>query len=338
MTPADRVRRRLAAAALALSLASPAGALAELPDPTRFGVAVESGDIAQVRAWLDEGLPVDFVADRVGTGLMLASWEGNIELMALFVARGADVNAMNAHREQPLLHAAWKGHRDAVRWLLDRGAQINRPGLEWSALHYAVFAGHGDVVNTLIARGANIDALSTNGSSPLMMAAREGHTELAQLLVNLGADPSIRNDWGEDALVWAMRNGNPQIAKLVATPERFAEAARAPRESFGNPTRSLPAPQRLAVLMKEIRRAEAEGRSSIELQEQYLAAVRELRAARTAEEARTRVQPGAPTGLEIRARRDAPGREQAILFYERGDRGAAPTAPSFGRPADEAGP
>jgi hypothetical protein len=338
LTHAQRVRGRLVLAALALSLIAPVGARAELPDSTRFGVTVETGDIATVRAWLDEGLPPDFVADRVGTGLMLAAWEGNIELMALFVARGANLNAMNKHREQALMHAAWKGHRDAVRWLLDRGAQLNRPGLEWSALHYAVFAGHRDVANTLIARGANINALSTNGSSPLMMAAREGHTELAQLLVNLGADTSIRNDWGEDALVWAMRNGNPQIAKLVATPERFAEAARMPRENFGNPTRSLPAPQQLAELMKQIRRAEAEGRSSIDLQEQYLAAVRELRAARTAEEARASVRPGAPTGLEIRARRDAPGREQAILLYERDDRGAVPVAPPLSRPVDEAGP
>jgi hypothetical protein len=155
------------------------------------------------------------------------------------------------------MHAAWQGHRDAVRWLLDHGAQINRQGLEWSALHYAVFAGHQDVVNTLIARGADIDARSTNGSSPLMMASREGHEKLAQLLVNLGANTDIKNDWGDDALVWAMRNGNPQIAKMVTTPERFAEAARAPREQFGAATRSLPLPQRLAHLINAFRAAVA---------------------------------------------------------------------------------
>lgn len=320
LTLADHIFRRLAAATLALALTAPIGANAELPDPVRFAVAIEAGDLKTVKGWLDEGLDPEFSADRVGTGLMLAAWEGNIDMMALFVAHGADINAMNAVREQPLMHAAWKGHRDAVRWLLDRGAQINRNGLDWSALHYAVFAGHRDVVSTLIARGADINARSTNGSSPLMMAAREGHADLAQLLVNLGADTSIRNDWGDDALVWAMRYGNPQIARMVATPERFAEAARAPREQFGAAIRSLPPPQRLAVLMKQIREAEAAGRSSLALQEEYLAAVRELRAARAAEE--QRAQHAAPTGLEIRARRGAPGREQAILIY--GDREVQP--------------
>jgi len=320
LTLADHIFRRLAAASLALSMMTPLGAHAELPDPVRFAVVIEAGDLTTVKGWLDEGLDPEFNADRVGTGLMLAAWEGNIDMMALFVSHGANINAMNAVREQPLMHAAWKGHRDAVRWLLDHGAQVNRGGLEWSALHYAVFAGHRDVVNTLIARGADINARSTNGSSPLMMAAREGHADLAQLLVNLGADTSIRNDWGDDALVWAMRYGNPQIARMVATPERFAEAARAPREQFGSATRSLPPPQRLAVLMKQIREAEAEGRSSLALQEEYLAAVRELRAARAAEE--QRAQRAAPTGLEIRARRGAPGREQAILIY--GDREPQP--------------
>jgi hypothetical protein len=315
---ADRACARLAAALLALVLLTPACALAELPDRVRFGVAVEAGDVNAVKAWLDEGLDPEFLADRVGTGLMIAAWEGNIEMMALFVSRGANVNAMNASREQPLMHAAWQGHLEAVRWLLDHGAQINRKGLEWSALHYAVFAGHQNVAETLIARGADINALSTNGSSPLMMAAREGHEKIAQLLVNLGADTSIRNDWGDDAVTWAMRYSNPQIAKIVATPERFAEAARTPREQFGTPTRSLPPPQRLAEIMKAIREAEAAGRSSLELQEQYLAIAREIRAARAAEEERARGESGTPAGLEIRAQRGAPGREEAILIYDRG--------------------
>jgi hypothetical protein len=324
LTHADRARQWLAAATLALALMAPAGARAELPDPVRFAVTIQAGDVETVEGWLKEGLDPEFRADRVGTGLMLAAWEGNIGMMALFVAYGADVNAMNQNREQPLMHAAWQGHRDAVRWLLDHGAQINRQGLEWSALHYAVFAGHQDVVNTLIARGADIDARSTNGSSPLMMASREGHEKLAQLLVNLGADTDVKNDWGDDALVWAMRNGNPQIAKIVTTPERFAEAARSPREQFGAATRSLPLPQRLAHLMNAIRAAEAEGRSSLDLQEQYLAAVRELRAKRAAEEARAREKNRTPAALEIRAQRGAPGREQAVLIYDRRSQDSAP--------------
>ncbi|MBI2960398.1 MAG: ankyrin repeat domain-containing protein, partial [Betaproteobacteria bacterium] len=162
-------------------LAQPARA--ELPDPVRFGVRMELGDVAQAREWLDAGLPPDFVGDRIGTGLMIAAWEGNIALMELFVARGADVNKTNAAGEQALLHAAWRGKLDAVKWLLAHGARLNRGPLQWSALHYAVFAGYEEVAEYLIGRGADINARSTNGSSVLMMAAYEGREELARKLV-----------------------------------------------------------------------------------------------------------------------------------------------------------
>jgi hypothetical protein len=327
---AERARNWLAALGFVVLLVTAAGhARGDLPDPVRFGAAIELGDLRTARAWLDAGLPPDYLADRVGTGLMIAAWEGNIPMMELFVSRGANVNATNANGEQALLHAAWRGRTDAVRWLLDRGARINRDGLAWSALHYAAFSGHADTVKVLIARGANIDARSTNGSSPLMMAAREGHEAIAQTLVGLGADTTVRNDWGDDALVWSMRHGYPKIARMVSSPEQFAEAARRPPEAWGEPHRSKPVPDRIAALIEEMRQAEFRGRLSPELQLAYLAAVRELREIKR-QEAEAAAASGAPpvvavpAVLEITARRDAPGQEKAELRYHREPAPAAP--------------
>jgi len=305
-------------AALAGALLSlPARAAPELPDPVRFGVAVEAGDLGSARRWLEAGLPPDFIGDRVGTGMMIAAWEGNIPMMELFHAHGADVNATNALHEQALMHAAWKGRLEVVRWLLERGARLNRDGLEWSALHYAVFAGHKTVAQLLIEHGADVNARSTNASSPLMMAAREGHEELARMLLVAGADPEVRNDWGDDALAWAMRNGHPRIARMVARPEQFAAAASAP-ERFGPPTRSLPPSERLESIHGRIREAEAQGYLTADLEREYAAALREIReqwlSERQAEAAARRSMPAA---LEIRARRDAHGREEAVLIYSR---------------------
>jgi hypothetical protein len=328
--PAERAKNWLAAFGFVVLLVTAVGhaRAADLPDPIRFGAAIELGDTRAARAWLDAGLHPDFLADRIGTGLMIAAWEGNIPMMELFVARGANINAVNAAGEQALLHAAWRGRTDAVRWLLDRGAQLNRPGLNWSALHYAVFAGHVETAKALVARGADINATSTNGSSPLMMAAREGQDGIAQMLVSLGADTRVKNDWGEDALVWAMRYGHVKIARMVTTPEQFAEAARRPADAWGEPQRSKPVPDRIAVLIEEMRRAEYRGRLTPDLQGAYLAAVRELRELRRqeAEAAAASGAPpvvGVPTALEITARRDAPGQEKAELRY-----GPAPGAPA----------
>ena len=113
-----------------------------LPDPVEFGSRIEMGDLARAREWLERGLDPNFTADRIGTGLMIAAWEGNLALMELFVAKGADVNRANAVGEEALMHAAWRGNLDAVKWLLERGAKINRDPKQWTALHYAAFSGH----------------------------------------------------------------------------------------------------------------------------------------------------------------------------------------------------
>jgi hypothetical protein len=319
------------AIAAATILAAPLAARAALPDPVQFGVAIERGDLKAARAWLDEGLSPEFLGDRIGTGLMIAAWEGNIEMMELFVSRGANVNRANANGEQALMFAAWRGHLEATHWLLERGAQLNRNGMQWSALHYAVFAGHVKVVRLLLERGANLNARSTNGSTPLMMAAREGRDGLAAMLLGLGADPAVTNDHGDDAFVWAMRNGHPQIAKTLGSPERFAAAARAP-ESFGPQTRSQPIPTRIEDLIQEMRRAAAEGQLTPELQAAYLVAVRELRRTQAAASA---TRQDVPRALEIRARRGAPGREQAVMLYEDGGSqtlfSGHPTLPAPGR-------
>ena len=64
----------------ALCLAWPVSA-ATPPDPETYGARPEAGDIARAREWLDAGVPVDSVADRIGTGLMIGAWTGNLELM-----------------------------------------------------------------------------------------------------------------------------------------------------------------------------------------------------------------------------------------------------------------
>ena len=248
--------KQLLAMIIATGLALPAFAQfwsrdpAALPTPTAFVTRLEVGDVGQAQAWLDAGLPPEFMGSRIGNGLMIGAWEGNIDMMRLFISRGADINRMNGNGETALILAAWRGQLEAVRWLIDRGARINAPPLHWSALHYAVFAGHRDVVDYLLAQGADINARSTNGSSVLMMAIYEGREDLARLLVEKGADRSFRNDWGDGALEWAMRYNQLNIARMITNPEEFNIAVSQPKETWGEPQRSLRMSKELEELME----------------------------------------------------------------------------------------
>lgn len=216
------------------------------PDPVTYGARLEAGDVAQARAWLDAGLDPNYVAEHIGTGLMIGAWRGDIPMMELFVSRGADVNRANALGERPLMHAAWRGNREAALWLIARGAQVNSEPMRWSALHYAVFAGHGDMAGVLLEMGADINARSTNGSSVLMMAVYEGHEDLVKELLKRGADRSIRNDRGDGALEWAFKFQRLGIARTLGNAQEFAAAANRPKADWGESTRSVPKPAAVA--------------------------------------------------------------------------------------------
>lgn len=297
----------------ALLFATASSSAAGLPDRIAFSVALERGDISQARQWLDAGLPADFEGSVIGTGLMIGAWDGNIPMMELFLAHGANIDQTNALGETALLHAAWKGHLEAVRWLLAHGAQVSRPDKQWAALHYAAFAGHEEVVRVLLARGANTDALSPNGSTPLMMTAREGHAGVAAQLLAAGARRDIVNDNGENAVRWAMRNNNLKIARDIAGSDDFAALAAQPAASWGSAVRSQPVPDLVDNLLVQARKMEAAGQRGAALK-LYRAALTALHKENSS--GGKKVQPArAATGLVISARRDDPAQQTTGLRY-----------------------
>lgn len=294
-------------------------AWAAVPDPIEFGITVERGDTRSVKRWLDEGLDPEYQADKLGTGLMIAAWNGNIEMMALFLERGANPRRANLNGEQALQLAAWGGHSDAVQWLLERGATLNRGDLSWGALHYAVFNGHDKLSRQLIERGAEVNARSPNGSTPLMLAAREGREDMAKFLLESGADTQGKNDWGDTALTLAMRYDHYRVGKMISTPEEFEIAVKAPKESFGEASRAVAAPARIETLLREMRAAEAKGLWTDDLRKELQAAAESLRRSATpSPEYARRPAPRVyqPKSLVITARRNRPGAERAEVVAQ----------------------
>lgn len=329
----------LCAVILCLSVLA-ASAWAAAPDPVQFGFAVERGDLRTVTRWLDEGLDPEFQAAQTGTGLMVAAWNGNIEMMALFVARGANPRRANRNGEQPVQLAAWNGHEAAVTWLLEHGAALNREGNNWGALHYAVFNGHDKLASELITRGAEVNARSPNGSTPLMLAAREGREGLIKVLLESGADPKSKNDWGDNALALAMRYDHYRVGKMISTPEEFAIAVKAPKETFGEATRSAAAPSEIEEILRQMRAAEAEGKPTDALRKQLMAAVEAIKrnSAPSPQNARRAApRPYQPKSIVITARRGQAGAERAEVIVD-GQVQARPAATAGGKPSIQVTP
>jgi len=297
---------------------------AALPTPTAFVTNLELGDLDQAKAWLDAGLPPDFMGSRIGSGLMIGAWEGNIDMMRLFISRGADIYRMNGNGETAIILAAWRGHLEAVKWLVERGARINAPPRQWSPLHYAVFAGQREVADYLMEQGADINALSTNGSSVLMMAIYEGREELARHLIEKGADRTPRNDWGDGALEWAMRYNQLGIARMITNPEEFNIAVSQPKETWGEPTRSLRTSKELEELMEMREKLVERGESTVAIDKRInVERVRVMRA-----EVDRPATPQRAATMEITASRKAPKEQSAKIIYDDKAKGGGQKKPT----------
>lgn len=304
---------------------------ATFPTPVSFVHQMELGNLSQAEAWLDAGLPPDFMGSRTGSGLMIGAWEGNMDLMRLFLARGADINKSNSNGETAIVMAAWRGNLDAVKWLLERGARINAPRRQWSALHYAVFSGHTEVVDYLIAQGADVDAESTNGSTVLMMAIYEGREDMARKLIEKGADRTPKNDWGDGALDWAMRYNHLDIARMVSNPEEFNIAVSQPKAKWGASSRSMRMSKELESLLS-MRETLIQRGGSTEALDKRIAAER-VRIVRS--ELDRKAPPARAATLEVSASRSKPQEQSMQVIYD--DKGKAvgykvPAATYFGTP------
>jgi cytochrome c len=115
----------------------------------------------------------------------------HIDIVALLVALGADVNVANPLLGIPLQVAAGTGKEALVLLLLEHGASLNvaRDSDGYTPLHAAAQAGRTQVVRLLLDRGADVNLLTHGriGAPALHLAEVRGRTEVAQMLREGGA-------------------------------------------------------------------------------------------------------------------------------------------------------
>ncbi len=211
----SRSRRRLIRAAFAAGLALPTFARLAFADPyVDLFKAIERDDAREVRLLMLRGVGTNSPDPKLGPAIVYAARSKSFEaLTALLENPATDVNVFNVAGETALMYASLYGQLDAVKRLIGRGAEVNHPG--WTPLHYAASTGQLSVIEYLLEHHAYIDAGSTNGTTPLMMAARANRTDAARLLVREGADPSLRNEAGLAASDYLTRAGSTTDAKWM---------------------------------------------------------------------------------------------------------------------------
>jgi ankyrin repeat protein len=87
----------------------------------------------------------------------------------------------------------------------------------WSPLHLAAFFGRADLATALLDAGADVDARSSNAmkNTPLHAAVAGGNVELVKLLLSRGANPNATQEGGWTALHGAAQSGNRAMVEAL---------------------------------------------------------------------------------------------------------------------------
>ena len=186
--------------------------------------AVRNDDADQVALLIASGADVEARdPDTDATPLVIASFRGNIAVVEMLLAAGADVNSADRSGFTPLIGAAQFGHATLIPILVEAGADLEALSItenQKAALHFAAKNGHAAVVEALLNAGADVNVLvKSTHSTALMNAAYQGHMDVVKILLEHGADTTVLDDVGHTASYWADTRGFKEIAQLIEKTE-----------------------------------------------------------------------------------------------------------------------
>lgn len=187
---------------------------------TLLARACTSCPIEAVRLMLDAGAVVDGTLGYTRrTALHVACSVGNVELVDVLLAAGADDTTVD-HNGATVLHfSCSRGSVELIQLLLERGANKDQLTVQeaHAPLHSACAAGNLEVMRVLINAGADLENHNWNGSTPLNFVCQKAgvHPEVVQLLLASGADFETTDKHGRTPLTGACMAGNLDVVKLL---------------------------------------------------------------------------------------------------------------------------
>lgn len=161
---------------------------------------------------------------KVGSPIASVAGYGDVALVELLLAHGADPNACGAREQSPLFYAATSKTGDVVvPILLAANADPSKPNdLGDTPLHMACARTSIITVKRLLEAGASVRTKSKRGMTPLHWAAlaperRDDAAEVIRILLAAGAEGlDTRDEWGRTPLAIAHERRDEAAARALS--------------------------------------------------------------------------------------------------------------------------
>ncbi|KAI3414040.1 hypothetical protein GPALN_011506 [Globodera pallida] len=145
------------------------------------------------------------------SALHIAVYKGDKGALQTLLEAGAEPNATAAAPgvPPPLHLAAMSGNVEVLRVLVAHGANLQAQDfVRYTALHCATYFGHVQVVRELLEAGADPNASGGVHDRPIHIAAGKANPAMLKAFLEAGADPTLPDDEGNTALHFAAKTGH----------------------------------------------------------------------------------------------------------------------------------
>ncbi len=135
---------------------------------------------------------------------MQAIWEGEIAQAYKLIDTGVDLNMRDDKGRTALIYAIRDSNPKLALYILGKGADFNlKDDKGWEALHWSVDQSEKLVRDYLLKNGADVNALSIEGDTPILVAAKGYDDSCIKVLHTHGGNLNHHNQAGYSAMMIA---------------------------------------------------------------------------------------------------------------------------------------
>lgn len=245
--------------------------------------AVRSGNVATVKRLLEAKPKVDAQEEEGDTALMDAAGMGNLEMVKMLVAAGANPKKKDNDGRSAIMHGMdFPPVVDFLKPFSTKGdiayleKELSKPDETTEAFIIAVKLGNITDVKAMLAKGVKLGALAKSGESALHAAVDGQNMEIVELLLQAGASPNVRDRDGCTPLFIAVDNRDPILVEQLLRAGADVNANAIPHgetpflSCVGKMKRDQEMMRLLARHGANVRVVDAYGRSALNIASGYL--------------------------------------------------------------------